>query len=53
MFYVTNNDISVIWVQIGNYFPIQNGTFHDVISGLPNIRCHISNHLLERYFQGH
>ena len=38
---------------MGNYFPIQNGTFHDVISALRNIRWHINNHLPERYFQGH
>ena len=37
---------------MGNYFPIQNGTFHDFISGLPNILWHISNHLPERYFSG-
>ena len=45
--------VNVSWVQMGNYFPIQNDTFHDIISGLPNSRWHTSNHLPERYFQGH
>ena len=45
--------VNVSWVQMGNYFPIQNDTFHDIISWLPNSRWHISNHLPERYFQGH
>ena len=39
-------------VQMGNYFPIQNGTFHKVVSGLFDIHWHIhvSNPLPERYF---